>query len=490
MNKIISIFLSLSLFCHHQVQAQESTIQVEGYVFLDKDQNNKFDKKERGLKNIPVSDGEKIVYTDAKGYYKIETHPQHSLFPILPSGYALSKDLTNNINNKGFLYIDSSATQGKLIKHNIGLLKQDQNNNFTIGAIGDIQVGDTKEVNYAGKSIFKELNSRTDIDFYLMLGDLVNDDLKLFEPMKSIMECLPAPSWTVIGNHDRNPEGSLPAQATFNQIMGASHYAFNYAQVHFIVLNNVFSTGLRSYEGRLTDMQLQFLENDLALLAENTPIVISQHIPMYQTRNKADILKKLTRFNNVLILSGHTHQVSRHFYNNGTVHEIVTGAPSGTWWRGTVDSQGIPIALMQCGSPRNYFTINFTGKSNTIQYKAIGLDSKEQIDITVSADTIFANVYAGSDSTQVMVQLNDGEWIPMLQTRRPAPSVIQTIEHNDILRNHGVKEGINPLRRRNSPHIWQLVLHPPKTNTVNKIRVIARDNYGLLVEDNIVIHQN
>lgn len=37
------------------------------------------------------------------------------------------------------------------------------------------------------------------------------------------------------------------------------------------------------------------------------------------------------------------------------VHELVTGASCGFWWVGEKDWEGIPSALMQCGTPRNYF---------------------------------------------------------------------------------------------------------------------------------------
>src|SRR5690606_6041997 len=161
---------------------------------------------------------------------------------------------------------------------------------------------DASELNYAGKSIFRELASRPDIAFHLILGDLVNDKTNLLGPFKNMLQALPSPSWTVLGNHDRNIDNTQYLDDHFNQEFGASTYAFNYGGVHFIVLNNVFSTGKRSYEGRISEDQLQFLANDLKNVSPNTQIVLCQHIPMRYTHNRTEVLSLLEPYANVLIL--------------------------------------------------------------------------------------------------------------------------------------------------------------------------------------------
>src|SRR5690606_892618 len=110
---------------------------------------------------------------------------------------------------------------------------------------------------------FRELQGRGDLDFNLILGDLVNDDSSLFAPIKTQIDALPMPSWTILGNHDRVPESEPYLDAAFNRHFGAATYAFNYAGVHFVVLNNVFATGKRSYEGRVSEAQMRFLDNTL-----------------------------------------------------------------------------------------------------------------------------------------------------------------------------------------------------------------------------------
>ncbi|NGM61326.1 Ser/Thr phosphatase [Sphingobacterium sp. SGG-5] len=457
------------------------TVWMEGTVFHDKNQNKVFDRGEKGVKKIAVSNGKDIVYTDSKGYFRISATVGQSIFPIIPTGYTFVRNKGEQVNNSFFIYLDNENGSRTSQRHNFGLIPEKQSSSFRIGAIGDVQVGDSDEINYAGKTIFKELADRQDIAFHLILGDLVNDDMRLLAPFKAMLNMLPSPSWTVLGNHDRNTEDTPYVDDRFNEKFGASTYAFNYGGVHFIVLQNVFSTGKRSYEGRISEEQLQFLTDDLKNIPTHTQVVICQHIPMRYTRNRTEVLTLLEPFSNVLILSGHTHQVSRHFYNQGRVQELVTGAPSGNWWTGETNMQGIPEALMQCGSPRNYFTVDFDKNNYTLRYKGIGLDKNQQMDVTLRGDTLLANLYGGSDSTQVYLQIGDSQWMPMEHVKRPAESVLQLIENNKQKRFPASGKRINPLRKRMSPHIWQAATSLLSPGT-HRIRIKAHDNFGYAVE--------
>jgi len=460
----------------------QSIAWVEGKVFHDKNQNQVVDRGERGLKKVAVSNGKDIVYTDNKGYFRIPVTIGQSVFPIIPSGYTFVRNKGEQVNNAFFRYFENIGAEHSLHKVNFGLIPEKQSTSFRIGAIGDIQVGDTDEMNYAGKTIFQELAGRRDIAFHLILGDLVNDQMSLLPLFKDMLNALPSPSWTLVGNHDRNTENAEQMDDHFNREFGASTYAFHYGGVHFIVFNNVFSTGKRSYEGRLTDDQFKFLANDLKAIPLHTPVVICQHIPMRYTRNRTEVLTLLEKFENVLILSGHTHQVGRHFYNQGRVQELVTGAPSGNWWTGETNTQGIPEALMQCGSPRNYFTIDFDKKRYTLHYKGIGLDKGQQMDMTLRGDTLIANLYGASDSTAVFLQIDEGEWITMGHTKRPAESVLRLIENNRQKRFPASGKKINPLRKRSSPHIWEAIITPLSSGS-HQIRIKASDRFGYAVEN-------
>ncbi len=369
---------------------------------------------------------------------------------------------------------------------------------FRIAAVGDIQVGNTDEINYANQTILVELMERKDIGFSVFLGDLVNDNPSLFPYMKEMMELLPFPSRAVFGNHDRDLGLQGIQDSIFRVFFGPSFYSFDYKQVHFIVLNNVYPQGKKGYEGRYTDEQIQWMNNDLKKVVGDRLIVICQHIPLIYTKNNEDLIRLLKGRKQVLVLSAHTHQVSRHFLSgeNVLIHELVAGASCGNWWVGEKDWQGIPSALMQCGSPRNYFLIDFEEDHYRIHFKGVGLDPGRQMDVWVGGqdtldnhiglpenihDNVVANIYGASDSTIVCMQIDQGSWITMNHTKMVAPAVSRILARN--------KEDIYPtaysrksaLRTQVSPHIWTASLPGNLSPGIHSVRISARDTYGFEV---------
>lgn len=71
------------------------------------------------------------------------------------------------------------------------------------------------------------------------------------------------------------------------------------------------------------------------------------------------------------------------------VHELSAGASCGFWWVGEKDSDGVPSALQQEGTPRNYFVLDFDDTRYTLRCKAIGRDATHQMTIHVTGiDTL------------------------------------------------------------------------------------------------------
>jgi len=462
---------------------------IHGSVFLDKNKNGVIDKNERGLKNILISNGVDIVKTDSKGGYQIPLKNGQSLFPILPSTYKLTGKTNSNIINANYYYFHPDSAVNITNSFNFLVNNQSLAEKFRVGAIGDIQIDNEEELGFAASSIASELANSKDIDFNIFLGDLVNDKLDLLSPVKELLENIPTPSWTLLGNHDRDVIKEYAMNNAFNTHYGADTYSFNYGKVHFIVLNNVFATGKRTYEGRINTDQLQFVKNDLAHVDKKTTVVISHHIPMYATRNRDDLFQLLEGYENVLILSGHTHVVSRHNYNKGTIHEIGAGATCGTWWRGEKNNDGIPDAVMQCGSPRGYFLIDFDKGKYSFKYKAIGMDKSKQMRLTLDSNQIVANIFGGSDSTLVKYRINDGEWQLMKKTRVADSYVSNIVQRNKAKIYPTEGNTVNPLRERNSSHIWTADKSVINYQLPFKIEVKATDNFGFDVEEHFVLFQ-
>jgi Predicted phosphohydrolases len=368
-------------------------------------------------------------------------------------------------------------------------------NSFRITVVGDLQVNGMEEINYANQTIMPELMGLTETDFYLFMGDLINDKPELFPYIKEMTGHLPSPSKFVFGNHDRDLGLHGIQDSIFTQYFGSSFYSFSHKGVHFIVLNNIYPKGKQGYEGRISDEQLQFVAKDLKKTKNDQLLVLCMHIPLAHTKNKGELLTLLKGRKNILALSAHTHQVSRQFIQEEGVfiHELGIGAACGGWWTGERNWQGIPHAMMQCGSPRNYYIIDFVENKYKIHFKGIGLDPSHQMDIWVSnqdsldwniiyeedlSNKIIANIYGASDSTEVKIQINNGDWTNMKKVSIQAPNVSRIAAWNkaDIYPTQYNRKAA--LRNSNSSHIWIADIPNGLPSGTHTIKIKAIDHFG------------
>src|SRR5690606_41721965 len=82
MKAILSVLISFLIYS--QVSAQ--TV-ARGYVYEDTNENNKKERREKGIPGVSVSNGVDVVQTDSKGYYELPVGNDNILFVIKPSGY-------------------------------------------------------------------------------------------------------------------------------------------------------------------------------------------------------------------------------------------------------------------------------------------------------------------------------------------------------------------------------------------------------------------
>ena len=159
---------------------------AEGRVFIDANGNGRYDRGETLLGGIPVSDGCRVVTTDAKGRYRIEVGEGSSLFPILPAGYTMQG---HRLVNSAFVY---PAVAGS--RHDFALSAKPVRQRFRLNAIGDIQVGNSQELEFASRTILPELMTKDSTDVNIFLGDLVNNNLALYPHLQRMIAQLPSRS--------------------------------------------------------------------------------------------------------------------------------------------------------------------------------------------------------------------------------------------------------------------------------------------------------
>lgn len=425
---------------------------VSGYVFEDRNANGVKDAGEKGIRNAGVSDGVAVVWTDRKGYYRMET-ASDKIFPITPDGWISAEGL---LQNGAVSRIHGTGT----FTADFGFVSVGEKKSFRVAVVGDVQVNSPDEIRLAGNTVIRELAGREDLDFVIHMGDLVNDKPSLFEDVLELWKLLPQPSWLVAGNHDLDTvDRSCRTADTFRRLTGNDVGAMFRGNKCFILLNNV-----ERYEYAVSATQMEFMSNLVRHCGAGVEFVVCQHVPMSSVKNREEFL---SIFDNrkLLILSAHAHHVFRKEWASN-VSEVSVGASCGSWWTGERDMWGNPIALQQCGSPRNYFVFDFDSRGYSFSFKGIGLDETLQADAFFEGEKVIVNVYGGGESTTVEYRTGKGSWERMTKKDRLAPSVARMIALN--------KDGGYPTRfcRRTplrkggvSTHIWEAEL-PEKTSPV------------------------
>ena len=353
-----------------------------------------------------------------------------------------------------------------------------------VALVGDPQVDDSTEMGYARRSVYRELRGRRDLDICIFLGDLVNDNMSLLPESVGVVDSLPYQCFMVPGNHDRDvyrgPKSSAYRQrdlSTWRKVVGYVDTSFVRGNVRFVLMNNVrpSDSGMTDYVGGFTDRQKHWLDSVLNRCvgetsgkmrsrAERNPslTILATHIPFSQMKGRDSVLALVPDTSRLLLVSGHTHFVSR----NDSLRELIVGASCGSWWRGVRDSDGIPYALQSCGSPRGYFVADIhRNGAYELTYKCVGRLASDQlsawavpIDSTGGSYRLYINVFGGSSDGVIRISGLGRKTYSCERSLMAAPEVEQVIRLNasrsrDYRKYH--RDEFIPLRRKPSPHLWQ-----------------------------------
>lgn len=478
---------------------------ASGVVFHDRNGNGVRDRFEFGIRKVPVSNGRDVVLTDWRGRYRLPVSEDAIVFVAKPGGWATPLD-ANGIPR--FYYIHKPegsppdlaypgvAPTGPLPDRiDFPLHRQREPRSFQVLVFGDTQPSTIHELDLLGHDVVEEVIG-TPASFGISLGDLVGDDLALLDPLNQMLGRIGIPWYNVMGNHDVNlrARSDQSSDETFERIYGPSTYAFSYADVHFIVLDDVVYEGARgeertpgAYAGGLSQRQLQFVENYLATVPRDRLVVLAMHIPFdsppYSVPEYPELLALLEDRPHTLSLAAHMHFQESQFY--GSHHHLIHATTSGSWWLGAEDEVGIPHATMRCGAPNGYSIIDFDGNDYSIRFKAARRPADHQMNVfapesattgEAGATEVIVNVFAGSERTRVEMRLgSDARWTPLRREAREDPYYLRAIER-DLLRNPRPRFFLPPAIP--SPHVWVGTLPDDPPPGVQTLEVRATDMYG------------
>ena len=504
----LMILICLAVAINSDLHAQAS--QAKGMVYLDLNENGMYDKGEKGIKGVNVSNGVDVVKTNKQGQYEIELPTENILFISKPASYRVP---LNDEQLPQFYYCHYpngtppvASWKWPVIKPtgelpetiNFALLKGAVPNSFKAMGFADPQTSTNEELDMMRKDIIEELfGNPFEAKFGLVAGDVVNDNLALYERHNRLMAQIGIPIWNVPGNHDLNQESpnNEYATQTFKSVFGPDYYSFDYGQVHFLALNNVGFKGKgKGYEGYIDAKQMKWIKNDLKDVSSDKLIMIITHIPLItyannrtfpssiNTMNFDELLRVLKRFQYVYTISGHdtsnswkvevnhTHGWHGHPFIAHTMAET-----RGSGWLGPRDERGVRSATMADGNPNGYYLFYFEGNKVKPQFIPAGGDPKDRLRIMLDPQLIHpdsltqnhplgldrglqvdntfvvVNLFDGGERDQVTISLDGKAHVPMEYTERTDP-----FYERQYQKYKGTSDAFPPSVI--SSHIWQFSL--------------------------------
>ncbi|GLW13076.1 hypothetical protein Misp01_82040 [Microtetraspora sp. NBRC 13810] len=416
---------------------------LTGKVFVDRDRDSVSDPQERGLAGVVVSNGRDVVTTDSRGRYRLPAYDNMTVFITQPSGYQVPVDASNvaqfhyNHLPEGSppLRYGGIAPTGPLpAAVNFPLtesrLTQFQEQHCVIA--GDLQTYDRTEVEYARKGAINDLAARRDYQGCgtLFIGDVVGDDLSLYPDVKGLTGLTNSPARFLPGNHDLDFDAETAEHSfdTFRAQLAPAYYSYDVGNVHVVALNTVRypctpdvdnADGLRpgcndpanrpTYNGRLGDDQLKWLERDLAKVHRSKLVVVASHIgllnfadegsPIHQVDQVREVYD-LLKGRKAVAVAGHSHSIENMrtgdlvkgwrdlFGIEGLPFPHITaGAIAGDWYSGALTEEGYPISVGRDGGRPGVLTLDIKGSSFKERYTVTGQSDRVQTQLGINSPT-------------------------------------------------------------------------------------------------------
>ena len=367
------LFLSMML-CGVAFAAEAQTVSFEfkGRVI---------DTKGRGIANVVVNDGIHFARTNSQGDWSLHSDTTRSKFVSIavPAAYQLPRQegLAD-----GF-YVSVRALTRNSNKHNFVLDPRTSIvDKFHYIAVSDPQVRNASDMKRWKQETVPDLiqtidslkQSREVVG--ATLGDLVFDNMALYDEYKNSLKNTGATFYQCIGNHDFDKRyqdlhnmavgTKVYGEMVYSHYFGPTDYSFNIGKAHIITLKNLNYVGGKRYIEALTGDQIAWLKKDLSYVPKGSLVILNMHAAGWNkvggdgnVRNAAELQEALKGYN-VHVFCGHTH-----FFQNVEVtpslyqHNI--GAACGAWWAGWVN---------QCGAPNGYMVVDVDGNNVKWHYKA------------------------------------------------------------------------------------------------------------------------
>lgn len=255
------VFLFISTAIHGIANATHT-----GHVYIDKNCNGKYDKGDKALSGVLVSDGLNVVRTDNNGEFNLPGHlKERFIFITTPSGYKINNAYYQRISNKVASYDFGVTPYNKVIAPN-------GSHKFIHISDTEIHGSNTNDEHSDWVQNIRDYASNENVAFIINGGDICYESGLRNHIHLMNTQNMNIPVFYSIGNHDL-VKGEYGEQL-FEQIYGPVYYSFDVGNVHYIVTPMMSGDYQPSY--RPEDVY-KWIKNDLAMIPNNKPIIVFGH---------------------------------------------------------------------------------------------------------------------------------------------------------------------------------------------------------------------
>ena len=346
------------------------------------------------IANVVVSDGLLCTKTNVNGFYSLKSNLADTKFVTvsIPSGYTAPTDA----NGLPIFYhrVTEKEKSQNICVADFSFNKISNNSErFTllVGADPQPRARTAGYDNNAYHSLdccedlYRDMREKaatiTNQNVYgLMLGDIVHENMDLYDDYIAGLKTLGFPMFNVLGNHDndKTAKTDVEGRRVFEEKLGPTYYSFNIGKLHFVVLDNLImnlndSGELKGYDVQgLTDEIWQWLQNDLAFVDHSTTLMVAAHSPMFKlinTHNRTAQYREeygdlFAKFAKVHVWTGHTHNTFNYNYPASSkwavIEEHTVARSTGELWTNE---------YLADGTPRGYTVVEVDGNNVEWHFK-------------------------------------------------------------------------------------------------------------------------
>ena len=310
--------------------------QFKGTVYIDADQSGIFNKGDKPLAGVMVTDGLNVVKTDKKGRFSLPGFEKTRFITITtPAGYETQHfylPVKENRKSYDFLLTESERTKSE--EHSF------------------VQITDTEVTGGMGRWVtdLQQYIKNEKPAFLIHTGDICYEPGLTMHNQVVNAQTMDCPVYYCIGNHDL-VKGKY-GEELYESLYGPTWYSFDVGNIHYVV--TPIDHGDNPTDYTLKDVY-NWLKNDLALMKEGQALILFNHDLFTASDTfvfKADNehILDLRDFNTKAQIYGHMHY--NYVRNQNGIYTICTG----TLDKGGIDHSASAFRDIQIDTGNNVST--------------------------------------------------------------------------------------------------------------------------------------